>query len=71
MDWSGRMGIAIDAMSLFVRSLPQECSFSIIGFGSRFKVQEIDGKEVIAYTDESREKALNCIKNYSANLGGT
>ena len=54
-----------------MRSLPQECSFSIIGFGSRFTVEEIGGEEVVAYTDENREKALDCIKNYKADLGGT
>ena len=37
MGWSGRMPIAIEAMELFIRSLPFECTFSIISFGTRFE----------------------------------
>lgn len=42
IDRSGSMGtirmkIAKDALTLFMRSLPPGCSFSIISFGDRFE----------------------------------
>ena len=71
MGCSNRMQIAIDALSLFVRSLPKDCSFSIIGFGCNYQVEEIDGGGVVAYINENKQYALDLIKNYGANYGGT
>jgi Mg-chelatase subunit ChlD len=34
MGDNGRMEIAIEALDLFIRSLPQGCKFSILSFGS-------------------------------------
>ena len=36
MCCENRMQIAIDSLNLFMRSLPEGCSFSIVGFGSNF-----------------------------------
>ena len=68
---SGRMPIAVEALGLFVRSLPKDCSFSIIGFGSQFVTENIGGGEVIAYSNENKQQALDRIKSYEADLGGT
>ena len=35
MSVNSRMGIAIDAVVLFLQSLPADCQFGIIGFGSK------------------------------------
>ena len=36
MDCEGRMKAAIDALTLFVRSLPTGCRFSVHSFGTYF-----------------------------------
>ena len=36
MSWTDRIKIARDALTLFMRSLPKNCTYSIISFGSRF-----------------------------------
>ena len=36
MWMNNRMKLAIDALSIFIRSLPVDCKFSVIGFGSYF-----------------------------------
>ena len=50
-----RMQVAKDALSNFILSLPVDCKFSIISFGSRFETMkiEIEGEqvEILPYTD--------------------
>ena len=36
MGMNGRMEIAREALSIFIRSLPAGCKFSIISFGSAY-----------------------------------
>ena len=43
MRGSNRMAIAKEAMNLFVKSLPIDCSFSMIGFGCDFEVTQHNG----------------------------
>ena len=71
MGCQNRMTIAIDALDLFIRSLPKDCSFSIISFGSDFEVEPIGGNKVIAYTNENKEAALDLLKDFSSDFGGT
>ena len=43
MGISNRIGLAKDALGIFVRSLPVDCRFSIISFGNRFESLVIQG----------------------------
>ena len=49
-----RIDLAKEALSLFVRSLPKGCTFTIISFGSRFDTLWFDDKEVITFNDRSK-----------------
>jgi len=55
------MQLAIDAMNIFIRSLPVGCKFSIISFGSNFDNLNIEGQDSIKYSDNSKESALSSI----------
>ncbi|ESO09061.1 hypothetical protein HELRODRAFT_74072, partial [Helobdella robusta] len=68
MDGS-RIESAKESLLLFLKSLPPDCYFNIIGFGSTFELLFKEGSE--KYTKESLEKALEHQKTLSADLGGT
>ena len=73
VDRSGSMlGIsiiqALNALELFIRSLPPQSKFNIVSFGSDFdKMFESS----IKYDDESMEEAISKIRIFKANYGGT
>ena len=71
MGINNRMQLANDAMALFVRSLPMDSSFSVISFGSNYSALNILGNTVISYNDSSKDSALEQIKDFSSNFGGT
>ena len=73
VDQSGSMSgesinIAKEGLKLFVKSLPQNSEFDIIGFGSSFK-RYFD--KPYDYNEENVKQALSVINNLDANLGGT
>lgn len=55
MDMFNRIQSAKQALTLFIKSLPEGCRFSIISFGSRFSYLNLCSmnQNVIAYNDES------------------
>jgi hypothetical protein len=57
-----------EAMSLFMRSLPVDCFFNIIGFGSSF-TQLLPHSQ--RYDDNTLKKASQWISKMGADLGGT
>ena len=63
--------MANDALALFVRSLPKDSSFSLISFGSGYEASNILGEIVIPYNDSSKNVALEEIKGFSSDFGGT
>lgn len=72
----GRMESAINALKLFIRSLPEGCHFSIISFGSRVSQINSSGatvekNEFIAYNENTKQCVLNSIDNFTADHGGT
>ncbi|XP_021948454.1 von Willebrand factor A domain-containing protein 5A [Folsomia candida] len=74
VDRSGSMGgqsirMASAALQLFLHSLPTDCYFNVVGFGSSYEVQFKEGSA--KYGPESLHYAVNSAKCISANLGGT
>ena len=71
MTLEGRMESAIEALKIFIRSLPAGCRFTIISFGSNFTYLEHGGKKVIQYNDASMNEAIERIGHFTADHGGT
>lgn len=71
--WGGssRISVANDALKLFLRSLPEGCTFSILGFGTSFDWYEDNGQNQIHYNEETMQRALTKVSNQEADLGGT
>ncbi|CAI2381443.1 unnamed protein product [Moneuplotes crassus] len=69
MKNKGRLILAKDALKLFLKSLPADSKFNIIGFGSFLRVMHKDGS--VQYTKDSLEKALVEIASMTPNLKGT
>ena len=71
MGCSNRIGLARDALSIFVRSLPVNCKFSIISFGSDFECMKLDNRDCISYKDKTKDAALEQIESFDEDFGGT
>jgi VWA domain-containing protein len=76
VDCSGSMadenkiGFARQAMLLFLKSLPVNCHFNIIRFGSNYESLFKDDITAI-YNKENAQQAEQLTNNMQANLGGT
>jgi len=72
IDRSGSMGPNVnelrEAMQLFLRSLPSDCYFNIIGFGSSYECFFPHSR---LYNDETLTLASDHVSHLNANLGGT
>src|SRR5437764_17795 len=55
-------------LELFLRSLPEDCYFNVVSFGSRYDSLFPKSRE---YSQETLSKAINLAKNLEANYGGT
>ena len=71
MQVQDRMSLAIDALTIFMRSLPVGSKFSIISFGSSYESMQFKFEKIISYFDQSKDSAVNEIQNFSPNFGGT
>jgi hypothetical protein len=69
MEDENKIGFAPQAMLLFLKSLPVNCHFNIIRFGSSY---ETLFKDITAtYNKENAQQAEQLTRNMHANLGGT
>ncbi|CAF3456569.1 unnamed protein product [Rotaria sp. Silwood1] len=69
MEDENKIGLAREAMLLFLKSLPVDCHFNIIRFGSN---HEALFKEITAiYNEQNAKKAEQLINQLRADLGGT
>ncbi|VDL99069.1 unnamed protein product [Schistocephalus solidus] len=59
---------AKESLLLFLKSLPTDCRFQIVGFGTTFSALFNEPQD---YTEESMKMALEYQKNMNADMGGT
>jgi hypothetical protein len=69
MDNENKIGLARQAMLLFLKSLPVDCHFNIIRFGDKYKSLFSDMTTI--YNEENARQAEQLINNMKADLGGT
>ena len=74
VDRSGSMrgnyiNSARETLLLFLKSLPDDCHFNIIGFGSRYV--KLFEKGSVPYSQATLDEAITHTKGMFANLGGT
>ena len=70
MSKHDRIGIAKNALELFMRSLPEGCTFSIISFGSNHNPL-FHQNFYQTYNDETRDSAIAMIHGFKPDFGGT
>eukprot|EP00347_Sterkiella_histriomuscorum_P017977 403347255 len=63
-----RIKLAVQALQLFLHSLPMGCKFNVVSFGSNYTKLFEESQE---YDDESLERAIEQIGKFDANMGGT
>ncbi|CAF2955122.1 unnamed protein product [Rotaria sp. Silwood2] len=69
MENKNKIGLVREAMLLFLKSLPTNCHFNIIRFGSNYCTLFDDITAI--YNEENAQKAEQLTKYLKANLGGT
>ncbi|CAF2920181.1 unnamed protein product [Rotaria sp. Silwood2] len=69
MEDENKIGLARQAMLLFLKSLPLDCHFNIIRFGSNHKA--LFNEITAIYNEENARKAEQLINELRADLGGT
>ena len=70
MAGEDKIGLVRKAMLLFLKSLPVNCRFNIIRFGSSFEA--LFKNEVVRdYNEKNMHEAETMIKGMNADLGGT
>lgn len=68
MQDAGKIGLAQEAMTLFLKSLPVDCRFNICRFGSSFQTLF---PESAVYNEETCKAAGELVHRLAADLGGT
>ena len=76
VDRSGSMlgsGImcTVEALKLFLKSLPAESNFSIISFGSDYEFMKIKGLTIFKNEPQFTNEALRLVDLFRADMGGT
>ncbi|CAF3569981.1 unnamed protein product [Rotaria sp. Silwood1] len=69
MQDENKIGLARQAMLVFLKSLPVDCHFNIIRFGTQYK--SLFTEITAIYNEENAEKAEHLITGMKADLGGT
>jgi hypothetical protein len=69
MQGDNKIGLARQAMLVFLKSLPIDCHFNIIRFGSQYK--SLFTEVTAVYNEENARKAEQLITDMKADLGGT
>lgn len=64
-----RIEIVVEALQLFMQSLPAGCTFKILSFGSGY--QSMFGRSMTEYNEDKKKLALQQIEEFDADLGCT
>ena len=58
--WGQRIVKAKEALILFIRSLPADCKFTVISYGSTQSYLYVDGRQnVIEYNEQNVQDAIS------------
>lgn len=71
MTEENKIGLAREAMLLFIRSLPVGSQFNIIRFGSRFDILFKGETSTAVYSEQTAKKAEDLTRSMEADFGGT
>ncbi|CAF3643927.1 unnamed protein product [Rotaria sp. Silwood1] len=69
MEDENKIGLVREAMLIFLKSLPINCHFNIIRFGSHY--ESLFEKRTVIYNEENVRKAEKLIEQMKADMGGT
>ncbi|CAF4615250.1 unnamed protein product, partial [Rotaria magnacalcarata] len=69
MGGENKISYVREAMVVFLRSLPIDCHFNIIRFGSNY--ESLFEESTVIYNEENVKKAEQLIEKMEANMGGT
>lgn len=59
--------MTVEALKLFLKSLPPGCMFDIISYGTKFESMSKTG---VLYNETSKNQALEYVSSITANMGG-
>ena len=71
MQHQNRILTVVEAIKIFLRSLPQGSTFSIISFGSNYDLMKIDGVDKIKADQKNIKNAMEQLDKFEADYGGT
>lgn len=63
-----RIKLAVEALKLFIHSIPFGSKFNIVSYGSNYVKMF---QKSVEYDEESLSKALKALETFYANMGGT
>jgi uncharacterized protein with von Willebrand factor type A (vWA) domain len=66
---SGCIGLVVQAVQLFIQSLPFGSKFNVISYGSNFNL--LFPELSVEYNEETLKQALHACSLFKADLGGT
>ncbi|CAF4881683.1 unnamed protein product, partial [Rotaria sp. Silwood1] len=69
MEDENKIGLVREAMLIFLKSVPINCYFNIIRFGSYY--ESLFEKRTVIYNEENVRKAEKLIEQMQADMGGT
>ena len=69
MEICDRISTAVNALTLFLRSLPLKSKFAIISFGSKHQFLEIDNEIIFENSFKTMRKAIECISLFKSDFG--
>lgn len=67
--YGDRIKLTVNALKLFIQSLPPGCMFDIISYGSNYSSMSSPNNGTV-YDDQSLESAIKHVSTFDANMCG-